>query len=776
MKAFTIIAKPIIQNENYPIRFENFCIDLYTEVCGREVTTTSPTWDIGIDGRSLIINGQVFYLCSTIDKNWEPKVSKDLFKISQAIDASLDLHLIYCLNIPLTEYAIKGIRTEAFEKIKHLTEVDVLSLHQIAAISEKHQEVFFKHYASEYEDAKSLLFDHKQQDDDFARKGFQIAISTQLNDDALVLRSNLLNSLILQSLHERPLTFLSLANNVSKVLHLEKSIGETALQSAINSLEQSDSIIVSNGIVSLTSKGLQLISEMQVTGTSNLLEGRKIFKESLSKLLGQEMDDEDFRIIWKHIQSAIAFLFYNEGLRVTQLVTAILDNKKKLKLPAEYTEIVHGVADDVATRLSSMHSKDVVLNIRQSVFDVLHGENEEAFNWLSSLGVVYISLLSLGLDTDASKVIHDHLKQIRLLLDTNVVLDYLCEGERGNKPTVLLLNRWLELGGMLQCPQTVLDETCHHAFNADYEYNRLWRYLHNYTYESALEEINNAFLRAFCAKAQGKYHRSAWAEYMDNFRSSNVSDTSRIEAILSDELKCSKFQDNAADASLVQEIADYIFNYRKNSSRDLTQQEETQLREKCYRDGILLSSVFTTQDSQIATYTVISSSSAMHNASQYFAQKGIYFNVLPWNGIAFLMSLLPEARLQLSSLKGAMFDVNIRHRTKPLEQYALNVIRETRQGSYGFSRRTHLARKLDKRLSEVARQEGFSGLDAVKRVKELFAKPYENMEVVAPVLKDVIEELYPRDVSAEIAALKKQIAEQQKEIEFWKSNAPEKSK
>lgn len=46
-------AETILAREDQPVRFEKFCADLYSVSQGVQLVTTSKTWDLGRDAKSI---------------------------------------------------------------------------------------------------------------------------------------------------------------------------------------------------------------------------------------------------------------------------------------------------------------------------------------------------------------------------------------------------------------------------------------------------------------------------------------------------------------------------------------------------------------------------------------------------------------------------------------------------------------------------------------------------------------------------------------------------
>jgi len=319
------------------------------------------------------------------------------------------------------------------------------------------------------------------------------------------------------------------------------------------------------------------------------------------------------------------------------------------------------------------------------------------------------------------------------------------------------------------CPKTVLAEATHHAYNSKHEYNRVWRHLGEYTAETAIRELDNAFVRGFLKEANGKYHLGNWSSYIRNFQGKSEDDSEPIASILKDELKCETFTEKGYDEEFAKVMSNYIFELRQPEyERHLGFKSTEQLRDKSHRDGILLASVGHSRNKSKKgdkALVVISSSIALEKTAAHFAQRmGDPFPVLTWSGTTYLMSLVPEAKLHLGAIRGSLFDVSMRRKIMPLEQFALSVIRKSRAEGFAFSRRVNLKNSMRKQLVEIARQEGRNRSETMNLIRDVFEKPEEYPDTATQVISGAVSELtLPRE-QIELAEAKEKIRQLSKEI------------
>jgi len=445
MKVTSSLAKSILETEISPLRFEKFCIDLYAEFTGIELLPTSRSWDLGRDGRrTQREQGKEHFLCVSTSDKWESKVKSDIEKLKCGLGLVEEkIYLIIALNCKISEFTCEGIKATVALLFPECEQIEVLYLSQLAKLSEEHPEIFIKHYRAELEDTKAMLEQSTVNTIETESVGLRIALSTELQEDATVLRRDLMRYLILATLeNDGKLNSSKIALQVSNLLHLGRSVGPTMLQAELERLLQLGHVNKEDKEVFYsTEKGKAALAERNKKGAERLLQGRKIFNEAISSLSGSELSTKEFDIIWKRIEEAIANVFYAKGLHISRVLEAFAGEKTIPSYDANVRGIIESLGDDMARSLTPHHSRDRIRDFRQAIIDIFYGEDSCAFEWLSSLCVVYISLLSLGLEPSACSMVQEQLGKTILLLDTDVVLNYLCQGERYHNVTKLVLNK-----------------------------------------------------------------------------------------------------------------------------------------------------------------------------------------------------------------------------------------------------------------------------------------------------------------------------------------------
>jgi hypothetical protein len=94
---------------------------------------------------------------------------------------------------------------------------------------------------------------------------------------------------------------------------------------------------------------------------------------------------------------------------------------------------------------------------------MVHDKALPTFEWCTDLCACYVTICSLGLDPAAQQAILARLRNIDLILDTDIVLSYLSEGENDHEAIETIVKGWRRIGGQIYVTLPVLEEVSHHA-------------------------------------------------------------------------------------------------------------------------------------------------------------------------------------------------------------------------------------------------------------------------------------------------------------------------
>ena len=190
----------ILEDEKSVIRFEQFCCDLLTDVDGTDYLGTSRSWDLGRDGRTLPLNpkGDCGYICCTTGRVLDDKARLDLTRM---IAHSRPVVIYFCTTQSVSEHSLHQIENEMRRIAPEVQRLAAIGAHQLILLIQRHQVSFQRRYAAELLEHADFLAQTSSGAEGDEVIGLQVALATQLDDNAQSLRLQLIRRLILRSLY-----------------------------------------------------------------------------------------------------------------------------------------------------------------------------------------------------------------------------------------------------------------------------------------------------------------------------------------------------------------------------------------------------------------------------------------------------------------------------------------------------------------------------------------------------------------------------------------------
>jgi len=299
---------------------------------------------------------------------------------------------------------------------------------------------------------------------------------------------------------------------------------------------------------------------------------------------------------------------------------------------------------------------------------------------------------------------HKILKRTKVLIDTDVLLTLLCEGEPDHKDVKELIDRWKVIGGEIFVSYPVLEEVAYHAFISEKDYNETYSLFKTL---QGVEEIHryiiNAFVRAFVFISDGRYNYKSWNTYIRQFRGEAEYDYNKILEICIQDFGFNILPD-AEDGykEFYEEAKNFIVDSREKSQS--TKEELQRIIDKSKRDARILASILRYRDIERKkgsgeTMSIVTSSNLFRKADDKFRNRlGSPESVLLISAFSYLISLLPGVHFNISTFKSVLFDFNIRSKLLPNERIAMRVLKLSSNYEFPFSRRATLRRELERKL------------------------------------------------------------------------------
>lgn len=438
------MARLILLAEDFDARFETLCIQVFSKVDGKTYIPTSKSWDLGKDGRVIQISeaDNPPLLAVSLRSDIQSKAEQDLARIHETT-APAECRMCFCEEI--TEHRRQEILKRLRKKYPNLKRLAVDGLTQLYPLLLAHPEPFEELYAAELLQLKRTLSTDSQSEKHHL-DGLRIALTTQLTDDATLLRLAVSKNLILSELENfKPQTIATLSVNLSHKLHLPTTVHPEYLTEAIESLQAENLISRSGDCYSISDKGIRNLAESAAQASKSTLRGPNYFRESVADLIGEEIPEKDFARLWALLQDEMAAMFLNNGIHIMQAITGLLSK----------AEAAGNGTSELEAHIVTIRKKIIASGIggsraplyARAIADVFTEPKSPALNWLRSLATIYISVCSLGLEPKSQKRIQECIKNLDLILDTDIAISYLCSGESNHPEVKRIVMLWLKLGG-----------------------------------------------------------------------------------------------------------------------------------------------------------------------------------------------------------------------------------------------------------------------------------------------------------------------------------------
>ncbi len=579
------MAEVILTQTDNPIRFEKFCIDLFSEVDVVRYVPTSVSWDLGRDARGVEL-GDVedtpFIACS-LRADVPDKALADLERLLESGPVTT---LRLCSSQLVSEHGLEAIKALLRDRCLTLEYVNADGALQIASLvarDGKLGSIFVRYYRTEVESLREALLTPTPEQDRGALTGMRIALTTQLNPQGDALRAEVIQNLILGALSDKKAKAKpTIAKSVSDQLQLNRSVDNLYLEPNFAQLESQGEIVASGSGFVITQAGVTRLADLTARGAKELMQGQKLVRSALEELSGEKLADDTFGQLWRLLQDEIAVMFYENGMQIIEAVRSIGTSNSSIKHHKEVSEMIRDLRGKVERQFLNSPLGEA---FGQAVEDMLYDKQLPTYEWFANLCACYVTVCSLGLEPAAQQAVFARLKSIDLLLDTDIVLSLLSVGEPDHTAVKEILAGWRTHGGSLLVADSVLEETAYHAWISENDFREVQRQLVNYSDAEARRLITNAFVRGYrwVSRRDGiPMSRTNWLEYRENFRGADSRDSSRILEELQD-VGVSQLSDEGSDPAVAEEISNQLKYQRQAVSRGkpLSKQDE----DKSRRDG-----------------------------------------------------------------------------------------------------------------------------------------------------------------------------------------------
>jgi hypothetical protein len=763
------IAETIIEAEKNDYKFEQFATELCSMNEGVTFVPTSKSWDRGRDARSTAPGRGTHrhILCATLNRDINSKVDSDLLRVTAT--SSPD-RLIYCSSQRLSEEKVDEI-TQIIRRHAPSGSLLVLGSIQLGSLAEKYPEIFEKHYHAEVTTIRANLT--AQPDQKSETRGLRLALVTFSSDDAAVLRREILHRAVLDHLLvNKETTADRIVEDFSKDLGLPKPMRKETILTVLDQERVAGTARQEQGHWALTEAGRKLVVSPTADAAGFLLEGRQLVRDEAEGLLGQKMADLQYEQFWSALLDFLSALFYTNGLATIRAVEGVLSEKPEGPTEdASLRELLIEGAQKISLVASTPDTRQ---SLAQAVLDMFSDRSSAAFDWLTRISERFVILCSLGLESTSSNAIRELLRKCDLILDSDIILTYLCQAEPDHKAATELMARWIQFGGKVLLSPVVLEEVAHHAWISQRDFRETEHLLGKLQGNELRRYIDNAFVRTYYTLEKTGQR---WDLFIGQFRGNASNDYTKVLASLRSRFPADLLPDTS-DPDLENKVKSYLMSAaRRTSGADV-------LEDRMYkidRDARLVASVAAGRIARQKAgddrfQLLLTSSGQIRRAEHKFrTHLGGAKTVISLASFSYLVSMVPDLGLSADALRRALFEFGASARLRDTERRALRVIRSTEDYDIPWASRGLLLQELENGIRSEAEKLGVNE-EELRRTLDNGRNPGTSARLIAGSLKKMA--VTPEDIEKyrraerRIQELEEELAETQNALRSTRKVPP----
>lgn len=754
----------IITGETNDSRFEKFCRVLLQKSEGITLVSTSSSYDLGRDGVSVrpTKGTHAEVVCCTIDKDIESKVVRDAKRLAST---TVPEHVYYCCSLPVTEHKINELSAD-FRAYLPKCGVTFLGARQLSDIAERFPDVFRELYHSEVRSAEATLQAFRAGQPTTEMRGLRLALLSFGSDEAEELRRQIMKRAVLDVMATgEACTSGSIAQKLSLDLGLPSVVGDGYIRFTLEAATlQGLTEGIAGGSWRLTDRGREEAKSVPPEAAQEILAGRTVVRAALQRLIGKQIANTQYDLIWSALLDFFSEYFYTSGMAIISAVTAFLgDTSQGRTAGASLDRVIEEGAKKVRAQVETPELAD---QIEQAIRDVFTERTGEVFEWLSRLCERFVALCALGLEGTSSDEVRGVLVRHRLVLDTDIILTSLCESEPDNQAARDLISRFRQIGGRVVLSSQVLEEVAYHAWIADREFKDSIPLFGKLGPEDLRKYLRNTFVRAFFLlgwKREAKLEQ--WGMYITAYRGNEPHDHSKLLRVLQTSLLAERLPD-LVNESLRADVTQFMKESAARSRNCGVGQLGQDELGKAETDGRVLGSICAArenlrQQGSVDTVVLLSSSNRLRRADNEFRTRLAAPNaVISPGAFSYLLSLVPGINLGLSTLRRALFDFRDSGRLADTQRLALKVLKSSGLYDVPWATRGTLEEHLNSKLRQEADKVG----EKVEVVRRKFTAGDSSINP-AQLILDAVKDMAVNDKrEKELAAAQRRIGELEDQI------------
>lgn len=684
----------VVSAETNSARFEVFCRGVVSVIeGGAPILGTSRSWDMGRDGVGYGAAAGI-YVCVSLRDDVDMKAYADVDRITATTPNIQKLY--FCSSQELSEHRLDQIQAALRSHVGEKFPIVCLGAAQLVEASTA--QLIERHYGAEIKNVLSRI--SLDSHDESELRGLRLALITSGAVEAHEVREEIYSATLLDILNtaQSGLTPVACAKAISDQLRLGRTLSTAPVALQLASLAALGFARGSEGIYSITDAGRAHIASKQVDAARELLVGRNSIKKALEEAIGSQIIDDEFNRIWNVFEERMAFYFQSRGDAIVAEISALLDDAEISAQTKHPFSFIEDFAEAVGSTSTHAQRKE---ELAQAIKDLFFDRSGVAAEWLVKVCAAYVTACTLGLENATAGAIAALLKRTTLVLDTDVVLSLLGEGEPEHDGVVQLVSAWRKLGGRILVSTSVLEEVAYHASIAQRDFEQVLQFLRS-SEEERLQLIENVFVRSFSANLSRdpSIREKHWRAYIKQFVGSEEYDWTNVSGYLQDEYRIQRLPEHSSTFSqLISDVQTFLLE----RAQDVGKRVDKNLRDKAARDASLYADLVQYVAAQksldpTSTSLLVSSARRLGEVDGRFRRTGERHVVVSIASALYLVSLLPNVTLSLSAMKAFLFDESHKRFSSELERTVIRMIKVSTEFSLPFAKRAPLMREVRERL------------------------------------------------------------------------------
>lgn len=693
------IYEIVLRMETSDSRFENFCKAIVSHIeGGAPVYGTSASWDLGRDavgyGRA-----EGIYVCASLRDDVDAKAISDLERLTSTTQRIKRVY--FCSSHNLSEHGRDRVAAAVTELLDGKFPLAVLGSLQLSEAAVDEDRAFKRNYGPELRSAISIS---QPASDNAEMEGMRLALISSTAEDSQQVRAAIYQAAILDAVESGVRTADSIAKDVAAKLKLSHSLPGWVVMSHLKDLEKDGLVVTIDGLIEGTAAGKEKREENERSAAERLLIGRKEIQAALEEALSTVFIPDDFARIWKVFEEKLAYSLYSRGMAIVEEVNILLNSVERATNDYRLS-FVDELADSVAAVSGHGFRGEVV---RDALRDLFADRTGPAAAWLVQVCASFVAACALGLEQTSAQAVRQLLARTTLVLDTDVVLSLLGEGEPEHVASETIVEAWRANGGRILVAEPVLLEVAYHAHIATSDYEQTRHSLPG-TPEYRLRAIDNVFVRSYAELLSRGLTLPAWRDYIDHYRGRTPYSFDKVLGLLRGDYGVQSLPARSSSSEgFFEEVRLYLLEQAEQSN-PLGMSKE--VRDKARRDAELYVSFAeyldaTRQGDSVATAVLVSGGRRLAAVERRFNKAGEDHVVISVASALLLVSMLPGFSLGLSAMKSFLFDERRPGFSSDLDRTIVRMVMTSNERMMPWAKRGVLARTVRKKLIEVAHEQG----------------------------------------------------------------------